>query len=139
MSACLLCRREESDRELDRIEVWQDELWRLTVSLVAPVRGFAYLEPKRHIPHITDLSDPEATTLGATLARATRALKQASGADLVYVNVFGERYAHLHFNLAPHSPGDALTGGPGMIGPDAAPIPESTLAAVAQEVRRRLA
>jgi diadenosine tetraphosphate (Ap4A) HIT family hydrolase len=124
---------------LGRVEVWQDSLWRVTVSLVAPVLGFGYLEPKRHIPYITDISGEVAEMLGTTLARVTSALRNATDADLVYVNVFGERHAHLHFNLAPHRVGDGLTGGPGMIRPNAAPIAKTALEAVADRIRRHLA
>src|SRR5664279_1552741 len=139
MPSCLLCRPEVADRELGRTEVWHDRLWRVTVSLVAPVLGFGYLEPKRHIPYITDLAGEEAQTLGPTLAKVTATLRAATDADLVYVNVFGERHAHLHFNLAPHRTGDGLTGGPGMIRLNAPPIPKAALEATAQRIRRDLA
>jgi hypothetical protein len=52
---CPICRGAAFDPELDRIPVWEDGLWRLTVSLAAEVPGFAYLEPKRHVPYVTDL------------------------------------------------------------------------------------
>ena len=136
--SCLLCDWSASDRQFQRIEVWQDELWRVTTSLVAPVPGFSYLEPKRHIAHVTDLDGKEATTLGATLARVTRALRDITGAELVYVNVFGDRVAHLHFNLAPHREGDALRGGPGMMIEPASPQPRPELEAVATRIRERL-
>lgn len=38
---CLICRGSAGDAEFQRIEVWQDSLWRLTVSLEAEVPGFA--------------------------------------------------------------------------------------------------
>jgi diadenosine tetraphosphate (Ap4A) HIT family hydrolase len=98
------------------------------MSLVAPVSGFAYLEPQRHIPYITELDGPEAETLGSTLARVTAVIKQESGAEIVYVNVFGERVAHLHFNIAPHRPGDLLRGGPGMVHEDATSFPRPSCA-----------
>lgn len=132
---CLLCRWPDADREFERVEVWRNELWRLTTSLVAPVLGFSYLEPIRHIPHITDLDGDEAMTVGATLARVTAVLKVEAAADLVYVNVFGERVAHLHFNIAPHRNGDALAGGPGMLRNDAVPPRQSEMRAVADRVR----
>lgn len=50
--ACLLCDWAEADRHFQRVQVWDDELWRVTSSLVAPVAGFSYLEPKRHIPTV---------------------------------------------------------------------------------------
>jgi diadenosine tetraphosphate (Ap4A) HIT family hydrolase len=66
-------------------------------------------------------------------------IKQESGAELVYVNVFGERVAHLHFNIAPHRPGDPLCGGPGMVHKDATPLPEAELRPVIKRVEARLA
>lgn len=138
MSDCLLCRWSDADEEFRRTEVWRDELWRLTMSLAAPVLGFSYLEPVRHIPHITDLDGAEASTLGPTLARVTSILKAECRADLVYVNVFGERVAHLHFNIAPHREGDALAGGPGMLRHVGEAPVESQLRDVARRVRVRL-
>jgi diadenosine tetraphosphate (Ap4A) HIT family hydrolase len=103
-----MCRGAAADEELERIEVWEDALWRLTVSVASEVPGFAYLEPKRHIGHITELDGDEAATLGPTLARCSRVLKEAAGAEVVYVYIFGDGVPHLHLHLAPHRAGDAL-------------------------------
>lgn len=105
---CLICDSAAADAEFERALVWEDELWRLTVSLAAEVSGFAYLEPKRHVPHITDLDGREAAAFGSVLARCAGALKDATGADVVYIYVFGDGIPHLHVHLAPHRKGDAL-------------------------------
>jgi diadenosine tetraphosphate (Ap4A) HIT family hydrolase len=105
---CLLCRPREADQELRRVQVWEDAHWRLAVSLFAEVPGFSYLEPKRHIPHITDLDGDEARTFGAVMAYVTTALREVTSAEVVYVYVFGEGVPHLHVHLAPHRAGDAL-------------------------------
>jgi diadenosine tetraphosphate (Ap4A) HIT family hydrolase len=116
---CLLCRVDDADAYFSRRRVWEDENWRLSVVLHGAVVGFAHLEPHRHIPFITDLDGPEAATLGVVLARATDAIRTATTAEKTYVYVFGDQVPHLHFNLVPHRVGDALTGGPGLIRPDA--------------------
>ena len=95
-------------RRCSRVEAWRDDLWRLTLSLDAEVLGFAYLEPIRHIATIADLDGPEALSFGATIAKVSRTLKAATGAEMVYVYVFGDGVAHLHVHLAPHRAGDAL-------------------------------
>jgi diadenosine tetraphosphate (Ap4A) HIT family hydrolase len=105
---CALCRGPDGDAELDRIQVWEDHLWRLSMSRRGYTTGFGYLEPKRHIPHITDLDGEEAATLGQVLSRVTAALKEAADAELVYVYIFGGGIPHLHVHLAPHRKGDAL-------------------------------
>jgi diadenosine tetraphosphate (Ap4A) HIT family hydrolase len=105
---CALCRGPDGDAELARIQVWEDHLWRLSMSRRGYTTGFGYLEPKRHIPHITDLDGEEAATLGQVLSRVTAALKEAADAELVYVYIFGGGIPHLHVHLAPHRKGDAL-------------------------------
>ncbi len=105
---CLLCRGAEGDPELGRVQVWENEHWRLTIAVGGQVPGFSFLEPKRHIPHITDIDGEEAKTFGDALATTTSALKEAAGAELVYVYVFGGGIPHLHVHLAPHREGDAL-------------------------------
>ena len=105
---CVICRGPDGDAELGRTQVWEDNLWRLTISLEAEVLGFCYLEPKRHIPHVTDLDGEEARTFGEVLARVSSALKAETSASVVYLYVFGEGVPHLHVHLAPHHDGDPL-------------------------------
>ena len=138
-SPCLLCSPERAAAFFGRRTVWQNELWRLSlVEQGAPVVGFGHLEPIRHVPYLTELDGKEAVTLGSTLARVTSTLKSVTGADLVYVYVFGERTAHLHFNLAPHRDGDALVGGPGLIRAGASEIPTPKLRAANRAVEMAL-
>ena len=152
-SECMLCRGVAGDAELQRIQVWEDALWRLTLSLEAEVLGFAYLEPKRHIPHITDLADEEARTFGEVLARVTRVLREETGAELVYVYIFGGGVPHLHVHLAPHRPNDALnaqmirgevineelpSGAGRFISKDFPPLPEEEQRVVAWRIQQRL-
>jgi diadenosine tetraphosphate (Ap4A) HIT family hydrolase len=105
---CALCRGPAADAGLFRTQTWEDDVWRLTTSLLAETPGFSYLEPKRHIEDITHLDGVEAETLGAVLARVSRALREATASELVYVYIFGGGVPHLHIHLAPHVAGDAL-------------------------------
>jgi diadenosine tetraphosphate (Ap4A) HIT family hydrolase len=136
---CLLCRVGEADEFFGRRRVWQDGLWRLSVVLRGAIAGFAHLESKRHIPFITDLDGDEAATLGTVLAGATRGIREATGADKVYVYVFGDRVPHLHFNLVPHHDGDALVGGRGLVSGDAPELDTATHETAAIAIERLLA
>lgn len=155
-SECALCRGRDSDMEMGRREVWADSLWRLSTSVGPgdPTLGFSYLEPKRHIPYVQDLSGDEAATFGAVLARCCAALKQATGAELVYVYIFGGGIPHLHVHLAPHNEGDALndnllrgefdeqplpSGAVAYVSKDFPPLPEEECVAVAERVHDLLA
>ena len=152
-SDCPMCRGTAADEELERAEVWQDAHWRLTVSLSSEVAGFAYLEPRRHIRYITELDGAEAATFGPAMARSTRALQDATGAELVYVYIFGGGIPHLHVHLAPHRSGDGLNDQMirGEIVEEKLPngmtrstssefpaLPRDQLVRIADEVRRRM-
>jgi len=152
-SDCPICRGTTIDAEFDRVPVWEDALWRLTLSLSSEVPGFAYLEPKRHVAYITDLDGVEATTFGAVLARCSQVLKEVTGAELVYVYIFGGGIPHLHVHLAPHRQGDALndqmirgevveeklpSGATWLVSDSFPPLPREQLQAIADQVRQRL-
>ncbi|WP_017539636.1 HIT family protein [Nocardiopsis baichengensis] len=98
-----MCRGADADPELMRVQVWEDAEWRLTTAVVGEAPGFSFLEPKRHIRYVHELDGREAATFGAVLARSTRAVKEAAGAELVYVYVFGGSFDHLHVHLAPQT------------------------------------
>lgn len=153
-SDCLLCQGIGGDTALLRVHVWEDTLWRLTVSLAAEVLGFAYLEPKRHIRSIAELDGEEARTFGAVIARVTSVLREVTEAELVYVYIFGDGIPHLHVHLAPHRSGDALSvhmirgdiveerlpgGGERYISKQFPPLSEAGLRDVAEQVQQRLA
>lgn len=150
---CVLCLGPGADDGLRRVEVWEGRLRRVTVSVASEVPGCSYLELKRHIPYITDLNGEEAATLGVMLACVSTALKQSIEAELVHVYLFGDSVPHLHFHLAPHRQGDALSekiikgeeveivleGGHKWIETKDFPaLPEEEVRTVAEQVRARL-
>jgi diadenosine tetraphosphate (Ap4A) HIT family hydrolase len=151
---CAICAGPDGDKELDRVEVWRDDLWRLSMSRHGSTLGFAYLEPIRHIPYLADLDGPEATSFGPAVARASAALREASGAALVYAYVFGGGIPHLHVHLAPAAPEGVLnttlingpveerklpSGATEIISLDHPELPEAEMAAVIERARALMA
>lgn len=102
---CSICSG-KADQDFHRVGVWPNERWRLTTSAYRMVKGFCYLEPIRHIPHITDLDGKEAEEFGSVVSLAAKAIKSATGAKQVYVYIYGDHIPHLHPHLAPHVEGD---------------------------------
>jgi diadenosine tetraphosphate (Ap4A) HIT family hydrolase len=151
---CTICRGPAADSELDRVEVWRDQHWRLSMSRRGNTLGFAYLEPIRHIPYLSDLDGPEAETFGPIIARASRVLGDATGGALVYAYVFGGGIAHLHVHLAPNVPEGVLStdlitgrvehrrlpsGATEMTSLDHPELPAEEIAAVIDRVRTAMA
>lgn len=67
--------------------------------------GHLLVEPLRHAPGLADLTDAEARAVGWWCTRASRALRDVSGAEHVYAAVFGDGVPHLHVHLLPRFPG----------------------------------
>jgi diadenosine tetraphosphate (Ap4A) HIT family hydrolase len=151
---CMICRGPAGDAELDRVEVWRDEYWRLSMSRHGTTLGFAYLEPIRHIPYLADLDGAEAATFGPAIARASRVLREATDGALVYAYVFGGGIAHIHVHLGPNAPDGVLntelisgrvehrklpSGATEMTSLDHPELPEEEVAAVIERVRAGMA
>jgi histidine triad (HIT) family protein len=67
--------------------------------------GHLVVEPRRHAPGLADLTDEEARSVGWWSALASRALRDAAGAEHVYACVIGDAVPHLHLHLLPRFPG----------------------------------
>jgi histidine triad (HIT) family protein len=96
---CMFC--EEAHLKAQRPErvVYEDERFYVIHPLdeEAPTYlGTLMIVARRHIPSFADLSAEEAQALGLLLARVTRALKVATGAEHAYAYYFGEGFRHLH-------------------------------------------
>jgi diadenosine tetraphosphate (Ap4A) HIT family hydrolase len=67
--------------------------------------GHLIVEPLRHAPGLADLTDVEAERMGRWMTQASRALREAAGAEHVYSAVIGDAVPHLHIHLLPRFPG----------------------------------
>jgi len=66
--------------------------------------GYLFIEPRRHITELGDLTEQEAEALGLMAMRLSRMLQQAQGAEHVYAAVVGHHVEHLHLHLIPRYP-----------------------------------
>jgi histidine triad (HIT) family protein len=67
--------------------------------------GYVRLEMKRHVPSFAELTAAEAQTIGQLERRLSRALKDCTGADHVYVFFYGDHVPHLHLHIFARYPG----------------------------------
>jgi diadenosine tetraphosphate (Ap4A) HIT family hydrolase len=106
---CYICRQLRGDAPTPGGVVYEDEL---VVGVHAyepelnptPYLGHLLVEPKRHAYGVADLDDAEAAAIGVAVTRVARALKQAEGAEHVYLAVIGHHVPHLHVHLVPRYP-----------------------------------
>lgn len=65
----------------------------------AAVPGWMVIAPVRHVEQWDDLSPPDRKELGELIGKVAEALRSATDAEKIYVNVFAEVVAHLHVHV----------------------------------------
>jgi len=113
MEECFICSKHRRMAELPGGILLADEQCLVShLPLVLPqgpqesvYLGYLMVEPRRHVAELSDLSAPEASSLGCLAASASTALRTATGAEHVYAAVIGHGVEHLHLHLIPRYPG----------------------------------
>jgi diadenosine tetraphosphate (Ap4A) HIT family hydrolase len=67
--------------------------------------GYLFVETRRHVPELGDLTGDEAAAVGRAAARWSHALQAVAGAEHVYAAVIGHGVEHFHLHLIPRYPG----------------------------------
>src|SRR5262249_38268764 len=70
----------------------------------APVPGWLFVAPARHVEQIDALDVAEQAGLGPLLSEVAAALRAETGGARVYVSVFAELMPHLHVHVVARPP-----------------------------------
>jgi len=105
---CFICDKQAKGDEAEGGVLYEDDLVYVghmhTMGSPTVYRGYLMVETKRHVAGLGELSDDEAAAVGRLVNRASRALRDAAGADHVFAFVYGTGVPHLHVHLAPRYP-----------------------------------
>jgi diadenosine tetraphosphate (Ap4A) HIT family hydrolase len=103
--------------------------------------GYVFVEPRRHVPGLGDLSAAGAQAVGLAASRAAAALRATEGADHVYAFVIGHHVPHLHVHVVARYPGAPREYWGARVDewPGAPRGAEDRIAAVAERLRAYLA
>lgn len=114
-SGCLLCRKHRGEVASPARVIYMDDLVYASHAYLADILpegeapaqylGWVTVETRRHIPELGDMTDAEAERFGWLVARLSRAILAATGAEHVYAFVLGHGVPHLHLHLIPRYPG----------------------------------
>lgn len=125
---CYACGKEAQFDELPPREcVAFDQHWRVAHSFNTAVPGWLVLLPRRHVAAVHELTDAEATALGAWQVKLSKALRSVTGCAKTYVVQFAESegFAHVHLHIVPRGADlPAEHRGPGVFGLLDCPEPE---------------
>jgi histidine triad (HIT) family protein len=112
---CFVCRKHRGELEMPGGTIYQDELVHVSHgemkrdALAYP--GVLFVEPKRHVPTLAELTRAESERIGWLSSVLSRALL-GEGAERTYLAVLGHHVPHLHVWIVPRYPGtpDELFG-----------------------------
>lgn len=112
MDRCFICTKHQDMSAVPGGEVIGDE--HCTVShlpLITPrgaeqsvYLGYLFVETRRHVAELGDLTPSEAGSFGRLAALASAGLRNATGAEHVYAAVIGHGIEHLHLHLIARYP-----------------------------------
>jgi diadenosine tetraphosphate (Ap4A) HIT family hydrolase len=94
--------------------LFEDDTWALQG--FGDVPGWAILWLRRHAEGIEELTPAELGSLGPTVERVSAAIRRATGAERVYLQVYGEAAPHFHVVLLARGSGvTAAHRGPALL------------------------
>jgi diadenosine tetraphosphate (Ap4A) HIT family hydrolase len=83
--------------------VWEDEdllvFHRPVGEDGTTVLGYLFVETRRHVPYVSDLTDAEAEKIGRVVRRASLGLRTELRPDFVFSLIAGMGIAHFHQHL----------------------------------------
>jgi histidine triad (HIT) family protein len=113
MEDCYICRKHAAMSVVPGGVITEDE--RVVVShlpLTTPTAcssevylGHLFVELRRHVAELGELTTDEAASVGRLAALASRALMSSEGAEHVYAAVIGHGIPHFHLHLIARYPG----------------------------------
>jgi ATP adenylyltransferase len=100
---CPICAKHRGEGPLVGPKVWEDEhslvFHRRAGDDGTTVVGYLFVETRRHVPYLADLSDAEAQAIGRVARRAAFGLRSELGADFVFSAIVGTGVPHFHQHI----------------------------------------
>ena len=143
---CFVCRKHRGEIEPPGGALYEDELVYASHGVIedgerTAYPGVLFVEPRRHVPGMAQLTAAEAERVGLLTSRLARALETSEGAERTYLSVLGHHVSHLHVWIVPRYAGTpedrvglAVLRWPGAPSADA-----SQIEALCQRIRNALA
>ena len=107
MSDCIICDKHKQSKVPFLLEGESTYVFHYETSEKNPktYKGHLFVEPKRHITSVADLTPVEAQELGFFISKAGKALRAVLDPEHIYVFTIGHLVDHLHFHVVPRYAG----------------------------------
>ena len=107
---CLVCRKHRGEAAVPGGIIFEDDLISIAhAQLFGEEKdhylGHVFVESKRHVPELADLTGQEAQAVGLWVSRVAQALLQTEGMEHVYSFFIGDGVPHVHVHVIGRRPG----------------------------------
>jgi diadenosine tetraphosphate (Ap4A) HIT family hydrolase len=101
---CLVCRKHQGEIVVPGGIIFEDDLISVShAQLIGEEKdhylGHVFVEAKRHVPELADLTEQEARAIGLYISRVAQALLQTEGMEHVYSFFIGDGVPHVHVHV----------------------------------------
>ena len=107
---CFVCRKHRGEIDIPDKPIYENNL--IYISHAQPWKnerehylGHVFVEPKRHVAEVADLTEEEARIIGVYNSRIANALMHTEGMEHVYIFVIGDGVPHVHYHVIGRYPG----------------------------------
>jgi len=100
VSQCLYCRNNQTQKDL-MIPICALGVSRLFLFKEQTYRGRCLVAYKDHVDELFQLSEQDRNAFMADVARVTKAMSLALGAEKINMGAYSDTLSHLHFHLVP--------------------------------------
>jgi diadenosine tetraphosphate (Ap4A) HIT family hydrolase len=104
VEACLACDLSEGRSPLPGGLIDETDRWRVEHTVGPLGVGTLIVKPKRHIVHVADMTDEEATELGPLIKKTAALVSRLVASEQVYVTLWSHANAvpgHIHWVIQP--------------------------------------
>jgi histidine triad (HIT) family protein len=110
MSECLVCRKHRGEIAVPGGIIFEDDLIFIAHAQLWGEEknhylGHVFVEVKRHVPELADLTEREAQAVGLYTSRVAGALLRTEGMEHVYAFFIGDGVPHVHLHVIGRRPG----------------------------------
>ena len=107
---CLVCRKHRGEVAAPGGVIFEDDLIFISHAQLwgdekDHYLGHVFVESKRHVPELADLTEQEAQAIGLWTSRVAKALLQTEAMEHVYSFFIGDGMPHVHVHVIGRRPG----------------------------------
>lgn len=107
---CLVCRKHCGEVDIHGGTIYENDLIYISHAQLwgdekEHYLGHVFVEPKRHVAEVADLTGEEAQMIGLYTSRIAKALLHSEGMEHIYIFMIGDGVPHVHYHVIGRYPG----------------------------------